>query len=374
MASVIVFSDCYLPGYKAGGPVASVSRIIDLAVDHQFRVITRDRDAGECVPYPDMSPRSELRVGNALVSYLRRGPRDILWLAGKVRRWSPHAYYLNSLHSPWFSLLPLLAMRTRILPVATTILAPRGECSAGALALKNKKKSVARPVIKRLIGRKVVWHLSSELEQRDLRTWWGCDLPSEHSVVIQSDPGVVPLAAPTPGPPKAMRHVVFASRIDRMKGLDEAIRIVSRIGSDVEFWVYGTVADDNYWLDCRRLAASLLRPEAFSYRGSYRPNAAQQIFANSSAFILPTHGENFGHAIAESLSVGCPVVVPDTTPWTHVVEAGGGHVIRSIESAAAYLSKLLEESPEDALRARSVAHGAYRTWSRGQAVGVDLFV
>ena len=32
-------------------------------------------------------------------------------------------------------------------------------------------------------------------------------------------------------------------------------------------------------------------------------------------FALPTEGENFGHAIFEALTVGCPVLISDQTPW-----------------------------------------------------------
>ena len=30
---------------------------------------------------------------------------------------------------------------------------------------------------------------------------------------------------------------------------------------------------------------------------------------------MPTRGENFGHIILQSLSVGCPVIISDQTPW-----------------------------------------------------------
>jgi glycosyltransferase involved in cell wall biosynthesis len=32
-------------------------------------------------------------------------------------------------------------------------------------------------------------------------------------------------------------------------------------------------------------------------------------------FFLPTFAENFGHSIAESMSVGTPVLISDNTPW-----------------------------------------------------------
>jgi glycosyltransferase involved in cell wall biosynthesis len=40
--------------------------------------------------------------------------------------------------------------------------------------------------------------------------------------------------------------------------------------------------------------------------------------------LLPTHGENFGHSIIEALSVGCPVLISDRTPWKDLEKAGVG--------------------------------------------------
>ena len=37
--------------------------------------------------------------------------------------------------------------------------------------------------------------------------------------------------------------------------------------------------------------------------------------ARSDVFLLPTGGENFGHAIFEALSCGVPVLISDQTPW-----------------------------------------------------------
>ncbi len=41
-------------------------------------------------------------------------------------------------------------------------------------------------------------------------------------------------------------------------------------------------------------------------------------------FFLPTHGENFGHAIAEAFAAGVPVLISDTTPWRDLRSSGVG--------------------------------------------------
>lgn len=41
-------------------------------------------------------------------------------------------------------------------------------------------------------------------------------------------------------------------------------------------------------------------------------------------FVLPTLGENFGHAIFESMLAGRPVLISDMTPWLNLRDQGCG--------------------------------------------------
>ena len=41
-------------------------------------------------------------------------------------------------------------------------------------------------------------------------------------------------------------------------------------------------------------------------------------------FLLPTRGENFGHAIFDALEVGLPVLISDQTPWRELEQIGAG--------------------------------------------------
>lgn len=374
MARVLVFCDVYLPGYRAGGPVPSISRIIETDPNHEFRVVTRDREIDDRDPFPGMAPQTWREVGAAQVAYLRPGIRDFQWLSNEVKAWQPDYYYLNSLHSPLYSSTPMLEMRLHRLPAAPTVLAPRGETSPGALTLKRRKKQLAKPLIKRLIGDSVTWHVSSDLEEAEVRNWWGGEVPSGHSFLVRSDLAVPPVSeASTGGSPGEVSIVTFASRIARMKGLDEAIKLMAGLTDPYQFEIRGVVRDAKYWESCKRAAAAELGEANYQFKGQYTPPEAQEIFSRSALLLLPTRGENFGHVIAEALSVGCPVLISDTTPWTPVVEDGAGAILRDTASAHRFIHEVLTESPEARERRREGVLAAYRRWFSANQDSSSLF-
>ncbi|HEY0003146.1 MAG TPA: glycosyltransferase, partial [Actinoplanes sp.] len=105
------------------------------------------------------------------------------------------------------------------------------------------------------------------------------------------------------------------------------------------------------------------------YRGELAQGQVRPTFARYDAFVFPTRGENFGHVIAESLSVSCPVICSAETPWNEVLTSGGGAVVRSDrpKELGAELQRIAAMSPAQRLRARESAGAAYRTWRAGVA-------
>jgi glycosyltransferase involved in cell wall biosynthesis len=57
-----------------------------------------------------------------------------------------------------------------------------------------------------------------------------------------------------------------------------------------------------------------------------------QVLQEHHLFVLPTFGENFGHAIFEALLAGKPVLISDKTPWLGLEKKKLGHDL-PLESA-----------------------------------------
>jgi glycosyltransferase involved in cell wall biosynthesis len=372
LARIAAFSEYYLPGFAGGGTIVSTSRIVAMEAESTFRVITRNHDLGSADAYPGLTPRTWHRLGRAEVAYLRPGIVDFPWLRSELAAWSPDVYYVNSLQSPAFAMLPYLLLRLHVLPPARLLVAPRGECSHGAQLHKAKKKRLMRPVLGWLMGSQVVWHASSVAEEADITRWSGGVLPAGQRVIVQSDPPRVPAEPCSAGSGSVIPHLVFASRIDQMKGLDLALEMLASIESPCRFTVFGSVSDEAYWARCRALAELLPPSIAFSYEGPYRPEDSTSIFSTADALLLPTRGENFGHVIAEALSVGCPVIISRNTIWTDQVNAGSG-IAGDLTECMSYLREFVGWSLSERATGRWSAYDHYTEWFLEQANAASLF-
>ena len=61
-----------------------------------------------------------------------------------------------------------------------------------------------------------------------------------------------------------------------------------------------------------------------AYKGSIPPDQVFDTLSRYDLFLFPSHGENYGHVIAESISVGTRVLVSQFTPWRELQSDGLG--------------------------------------------------
>jgi glycosyltransferase involved in cell wall biosynthesis len=350
------------PGFRGGGPVRSVARIVDTVPrDIDLALVTSDRDVGSAVPYPLLSGRWTSR-GRSRVFYLNtRRPAQWLRLFRELRAAPFDLLYVNSLLAPTFTVLPILAARLRLIRVGQVLVAPRGELSPGALSLKARKKRLfLRRWGRVLKTMDVVWHATAECEAADIRAVfdWARVEVNRNQTALPAEP-IQPR-----GLPDAPARFVFIGRVSAKKNLDLALTAVGRLSVPAEFDIYGPLEDATYWQRCQSVLRHLPATVTVRYLGELAPANVRDTFAGYDAFVFPTRGENFGHAIAESLSASCPVICSDRTPWTEVLRDGGGVVVGDLtaEGFGAELDRIAAMNPADRLATRRAAGAAYRRW------------
>jgi glycosyltransferase involved in cell wall biosynthesis len=323
---ILTMCDYYLPGYKAGGPIRSLSSTIESLGDKLcFKVITRDRDAGDRDHYPGIKPDSWHNVGKAEVFYSPPSLSAILELRKVICTANPEVLYLNSFFSPKFSIYPIILRWFGLIPQIPVVVAPRGEFSSGALGIKSGRKRVYLALAKALgLYKGVIWQASSVWEEEQIYQRFGTQV----SVIVASDfhsrtASVVKKIRRRPKLPGRLR-ILFLSRISRMKNLAWALTILKELTGDVEFSIYGLLEDLDYWSECQKIIRLLPQHIKVQYYGTIQPECIEGIMMEHDLFFLPSLGENFGHVILEALLAGCPVLISDRTPWRGLESKGAG--------------------------------------------------
>lgn len=229
--------------------------------------------------------------------------------------------YLNSMFSPAFTLKPLLyAKRKRILD--KIILAPRGMLQAGALKQRTLKKKIFLSFFKLTgIANNIHFHATDEQEKEDIlklfpdakRITVIPNIVSKPELQVKSQKLKV----------KSQLRMIYLSVVSSKKNLKYLSEIFANIDFEIEFDVYGSIKDKGYWASFTKQIA-VQKNINFNYKGDVPNHLVNETLRKYDFFILPTLGENFGHAIYEALSNGTPVIISDKTPWRNLEESKAG--------------------------------------------------
>ena len=314
---ILTFIDYYIPGYKGGGPIRTLVNFVEqLGEEIKLKIVTSDRDLGDETPYHGVSANVWGRVGKAHVRYVSPDKFSFFFVRKLMRDTTFDVIYLNSFFSYRGAIKPLLLRRLAMVRNVPVILAPRGEFSPGALALKALKKRVFMRLSK-MVGLYggIIWQASSDVEARDIRRCFGDEL------TIFVAPDIAPVVAPSSLPRRetiklrGKLDIVFLSRISRKKNLDGALRLLGNLEGDIRFNIYGPLEDSGYWAECEQIISELPQNVAVQYCGTVAHDNVLSVMGAHDLFLFPTLGENFGHVILEAFLAGCPVVLSDQTPW-----------------------------------------------------------
>jgi glycosyltransferase involved in cell wall biosynthesis len=373
---LLVLCDYFWPGTNAGGPIQSITAIVEeLGKIHDVNVLTRNRDYASTKPYAGVIAGDDVRWRNATIRYLDRKRLFFLWLRRIVIQSGPDVVYLNSFFSPAFTFTYLFLRRLRLIPRVPVLLAPRGEFSAGALAIKATKKSVYI-FVSRWIGlyEDLTWHVSSENEAADLERfmWDSYRTKLEASNIFVLPPlrgdaanGGTNFLAPEKE--VGVLRVVFVSRISKMKNLVGALRTISNIDGKVVFDIYGPKEDYDYWNECESICRPMPSGCRVTYRGELDPAEVVGVIQRYDLFFLPTLGENFGHVILEALIAGRPLLISDRTRWNEIATRNAGWTIALDDQDG--FRRAIEESIE--MPADEFSDMAHNAWSLGRQYLLD---
>jgi glycosyltransferase involved in cell wall biosynthesis len=328
--NILISARYYLPGWKGGGPVRSLSNLVSaLRGRFKFWIVTSDRDHGDCTPYKGLKAGEWTSTGDCRIYYLPKGMNPIGEWISLLRQARPDLLYLNSYFSPLFTILPLALRKLRAIPQIPVLLAPRGEFAPSALSIKPFKKSAYLTLSTALgINRGLYWQATSshelvhigELIPMASGKYLAPAFIAPDIIEKRSMSAAFVRARKTPGELK----VAFVSRICEVKNLLFAIKSMKAVCGKLTFDVYGPLEDKDYWEECCLEIRGLPSGVNVTYRGTLEPDLVVETLKAYHLLYLPTLGENFGHVCVEALMAGCPLLISDQTPWKALEKHGAG--------------------------------------------------
>lgn len=370
--TALLFARYFEPAFRGGGPIQTLTALLrSLPASIEAAVICSNEDLGDRTPVVD-TPDEWVQRDFSRARYCTPGLKPFLRALRSSRDLDPDIVYVNSFFDVMYSLVPQLAARIGFWRRAAVVLAPRGELYAGAIRLKSGRKRAFIGVYKALgLHRRVIWHASTSDEAESIKAVFGERVRIETK---ENETSLPVSASPRPEREAGPLRLVFASRAAAKKGLLTLLEGVEAASVEVDLEVIGAFEDPEYQAACEAVISRLTESVGVTLRGALPREELISRLERADLMALPTRGENFGHVIAEALSVGCPVMCSAETPWTSRLALGGGVVVdpNTASAWATAIAELAAETPADWERRAEGAAQCYEAW-RGEDKGAHIF-
>ena len=125
---------------------------------------------------------------------------------------------------------------------------------------------------------------------------------------------------------KKTRQILFLSRVHVKKGINFLVEAAAALRSELQGYkiLVAGEGDVDYVAEMKRMIADNGLQDIVQLVGGVYGDEKWRLFQSSDFFVLPTHSENFGLAIAESLASGTPVITTVGTPWNDLNSSNSG--------------------------------------------------
>jgi glycosyltransferase involved in cell wall biosynthesis len=323
MKSITILVDYFFPAYLAGGPVKSTHALTNLlsSNNYEVRVYTRDHDLNCSVNFQLTASDYNL-LGNVrpvyINSHFKLSLITKLFLAVISES---NIMYLNSFFSIYFSIIPIFLFKLFAKDSVALVLAPRGELTHATLSIKKYKKLFYLKLFKFFrLDRGILFHATSDDECKEISRIF----PNSKIFTIRNLNQELFGEFISKGVRKKVSkslNLVYYSRITEKKNLLWFLQLINSLSININLDVIGPYDNETYYCSClNELNANSLH----NIRFLGPVNSLTYPLANNSYdfFVLPTLGENFGHAILESILHKLPVLISSNTPFINNPDSG----------------------------------------------------
>jgi glycosyltransferase involved in cell wall biosynthesis len=179
---------------------------------------------------------------------------------------------------------------------------------------------------------------------------------------------------------KGKRYLLFLGRIHRKKGCDLLIDAFAKVAADdPELDLVMAGPDQQQWSEkLKRTAERAGIATRVHWPGMVTGDAKWGAFFGAEAFILPSHQENFGIAVAEALGCGKPVLLADKVNIAEDIAEDRAGLMEldtpagTLRLLQGWISMSVQERKEMAERAYQCFHRRYDMRENAKAI-IRLF-
>lgn len=229
----------------------------------------------------------------------------------------------------------------------------RGELDTVALEHSKNRKRPILWCIKKFIGKYPVFHSTCDEETIYIKKIFGSEAR------VAQIPNFIEI--PCKMDRKAEKYILYIGRIHPKKAIDNLIKAIAVSDEFIKSGYVLKIAGKGkkeFETDLQQLVEKLGVSEKVIFVGQVEGEAKQKLLADAFWTIMPSHTENFGIVVLESLAQSTPVITSKGSPWESLETEKTGFWIQNEPEILAQKLKEIFAMPE------SVYQG-YRDRCRG---------
>lgn len=235
----------------------------------------------------------------------------------KVRQYD--IVHLTSIYYPLSMICALICIIRRV----DFSISPRGELDRGASQYSSKLKMLYRSISIPILSKSKYCIATSEQEKSDLFSVFGKNKEVRLLINYLDE---YSFGHGTDKYKSCSGYMLYLGRIHPKKNIESLISAFKMLPKDLTdvhpLYIAGT-GNQSYVHELKCLSAGY----NIKFIGKVTGLDKLSLYKNASLFILPTHGENYGNVVAESLAQGTPVICSIYAPWKGLVVYECGYFI-----------------------------------------------